>query len=82
MKRLVRLTEEELNGIISRTASRIIKEGNEIKQAQKELYHMGQTMSSVCMRLEGTKYELLSKRMKDAAIKLNDALIKNIRAKQ
>ena len=78
-KKLIRLTESKLQGIVARTANRILKEGNEIRQAQKELYGMGQAMSSVCLRLEGTKYETLSKRMKDAIVALNDALIKDIR---
>ncbi len=81
-KKLVRLTENELHGIINRATQRILKEGNEIRQAQKELYKMGQIMSSVCLRLEGTKYEPLSRRLKDAAFKLNDALIKDIRGER
>ena len=81
-KTLVRLTENELHGIINRTTQRILKEGNEVRQAQKELYKMGQIMSSVCLRLQGSKYEQLSMRMKDAAIRLNDALIKDIRGER
>lgn len=78
-KKLVRLTESELHGIIHKTAERILREGNEIRLAQKELYHMGSNISSICMRLEGTKYEDLAQRMKEIAISLNNALIKDIR---
>lgn len=78
-KKLVRLTESELHGLISRTTQRILKEGNEIRQAQKELYRIGTNISSICMRLEGTKYEDLAQRMKEIAISLNNALIKDIR---
>ena len=78
-KKLVRLTESELHGIIHKTAERILREGNEIRLAQKELYHMGSNMSSVCLRLQGTRYEPLAQKTRDAIIELNDALIKDIR---
>ena len=81
-KKLVRLTESELHGIIHKTAERILKEGNEIRHAQKELYNMGSNMSSVCLRLQGTKYEPLAQKMRDAIIELNDALIKDIRGEK
>ena len=77
--KLIKITEGDLHGIISRAASRILTEGNEIRLAQKALYRMGSGMSSVCLRLEGTKYEALAHRMKEAIIALNDALIKDIR---
>ncbi len=78
-KKLVRLTENELQGLISRTTKRILKEGNEIRYAQKELHGMGNAMSSVCLRLQGTRYEPMCNSMKDAIIKLNNALVKDIR---
>lgn len=78
-KKLVRLTESELHGIIHKTAERILKEGNEIRHAQKELYGIGSNISSICMRLENTKYEDLAQRLKEAAISLNDKLLKQIR---
>ena len=78
-KKLVRLTESELHGIIHKTAERILREGNEIRLAQKELYNMGSNMSSVCLRLQGTKYEPLAQKMYDSIHRLNDALIKDIR---
>ena len=56
--------------------------GNEIKQAQQELFKIGTNISSICMRLEGTKYEDLAQRMKAVAIALNNALIKDIRGEK
>ena len=78
-KKLIRLSESELKGLVNRTTQRILKEGNEVRLAQKELYRMGQIMSSVCLRLQGTKFEDLARRMKEVAISLNNALIKDIR---
>ena len=46
-KKLVRLTESELHGLISRTTQRILKEGNEIKQAQQELFKIGTNIGIV-----------------------------------
>ena len=81
-KKLVRLSESELKGLVSRTTQRILKEGNEVRLAQKELYRIGTNISSICMRLEGTKYEDLARRMKEIAISLNNALIKDIRGER
>lgn len=84
-KKLVRLTENELNGIINKTTLRILKEGNEVRLAQlaqKELYKMGSGMSSVCLRLQGTRYEPMCKKMKDAIVELNNALIKDIKGER
>ena len=81
-KKLVRLSESELKGLVSRTTQRILKEGNEIKYAQKELHGMGNAMSSVCLRLQGTRYEPLCKKMKDDIVELNNALIKDIRGER
>lgn len=86
MKKLVRLTESELQGIVNRSVARIFNEGvekkREIQLAQKELFAMGKNLSSIGLRLEGTNYEQLYERMKDAMIALNDALIKDIRGNQ
>ena len=81
-KKLVRLTESELGNIITRATHRILSENREIKLAQKELYGMGNAMSSVCLRLQGSKYEPLCVKMRNAIIELNDALIKDIRGEK
>ena len=81
-KKLVRLSESELHGLINRTTQRILREGNEIRYAQKELHGMGNAMSSVCLRLQGTRYEPMCKKMRDAIVELNNALIKDIRGER
>ena len=81
-KKLVRLSESELHGIINRTTQRILKEGNQIRYAQKELYHMGNNMSSVCLRLQGTRYEPLAQKMMADIVELNNALIKDIKGER
>ena len=81
-KKLVRLTESELRGLVNKTAHRILREGNEIRYAQKELYGMGNAMSSVCLRLQGTRYEPLCDKMRMAIKELNDKLIKDIRGEK
>jgi hypothetical protein len=87
MKRLVRLTEEDLMKVMHNSVQRALQEhyidiDREIRLAQKELYQMGQNLSSVGMRLEGTKYHALYKRMADAMIELNQQLIKHIRGEK
>ena len=86
MKKIVRLTESELKGIMRKSVARSLQQMNEsinndreIKLAQKELYQMGRNLSSIGIRLEGTRYYSLYKKMADAMIELNDALIKEIR---
>ena len=87
MKRLVRLTEEDLMKVMHNSVQRALQEhyidiDREIRLAQKELYQMGQNLSSVGMRLEGTKYYALYKKMADAMIELNSQLIKHIRGEK
>ena len=82
MKKIIRLTENDLKGIIDNTVNRVIKESradNEIKLAQKELVKMGTSLSGVGMRLEGTPYEIQFRRIYDEIVKLNNALINQIK---
>ena len=85
MKKIVRLTESELKGIMRKSVVRSLQQMNEInndreiKLAQKELYQMGKNLSSIGLRLDGTKFYSLYRKMADAMIELNDALIKQIR---
>lgn len=83
MKRVIRLTESELNDIVERSAKRLVKEhidmDREIQLAYKEVQQMGKHLSSLGLRLNGTNYEPLYQRLKDALIKLNNELIKQIR---
>ena len=83
MKRVIRLTESELNDIVERSAKRLVKEhidmNREIQLAYKEIQQMGKHLSSLGLRLNGTNYEPLYQRLKDALIKLNNGLIKELR---
>ena len=89
MKKTVRLTESELKGILHNSVVRALQERalvneaidsiSEIKHAQKELFHMGKNLSSIGLRLEGTKYYNLYRKMADSMIELNNLLIKEIR---
>lgn len=80
-KKLIRLTEGDLRDIVAVSTKMLMEErrdNNEIRHAQSELMKMGPLMSSVCLRLEDTKYEGLAKRMRDAIVALNNALITDI----
>lgn len=83
MKRIIRLTESELNDIVERSAKRLMKEhidtSREIQLVYKEVQQMGKHLSSLGLRLNGTNYEPLYQRLKDALIKLNNELIKELR---
>ena len=86
MKKLIRLTESDLKGIVNKSVERALNETidrkRDIQLAQKELFSMGKNLSSIGLRLQGTEYEPLYERMKDAIVRLNDTLIKDIRANQ
>ena len=82
MNKVDRLTESDLNGIVERSTIRIIEENTNIQQikfAQKELYNMGKNLSSIGLRLDGTRFYGLYTKMKDAMIQLNNEMIKEIR---
>lgn len=51
----------------------------EKKWAQKDLMKAANTMASVKMRLDGTKYHDECDKIMNAMVKLNDALVKEIR---
>ena len=83
MKKIIRLTESDLQGIIENSAKRIVKEhintDREIALAQKELHKMGNSLSPIGLRLEGTKFRKLYLDMRNSMVALNNALIKEIR---
>lgn len=83
MKKIKRLTLEDLERLVAKTAKRVINEsvdvGREIRLAQKELVKMGSSLSSLGMRLEGTQYHRQYKRIYDEIVKLNNDLISEIR---
>lgn len=86
MRQLIRLTESDLKGIVNKSVERALSETidrkRDIQLAQKELFSLGKNLSSIGFRLQGTEYEPLYERMKDAIVRLNDTLIKDIRANQ
>lgn len=79
----MRLTESELMNIINESAKRIVKEhldmNREIQLAYKDVQQMGKHLSSLGLRLNGTNYESLYQRLKNALIGLNNELIKQLR---
>ena len=82
MKRIIRITESELNDIVEKSARRLVNEQNfdrEIQLAYKEVQQMGKYLSSLGLRLNGTNYESLYQRLKNALIGLNNELIKQLR---
>ena len=83
MKKVIRLTESDLNELVNRSAERILKEHmnseKEIQLAYKEVQQIGKHLSSIGLRLNGTDFEPLYQRMKDAVVGLNNALIKYMR---
>ena len=86
MKKILRLTESDLRNIVNKSVERAMNESidkrREVELAQKELFSMGKNLSSIGFRLQGTEYEPLYERMKDAMIRLNNTLIKDIRGNQ
>ena len=89
MKKVVRLTEQELKRIMHESVKKalqnkaIINEHmaseREIRLAQKELYQMSSNLSSIGLRLNGSIYQGFYEQMKNSIVALNDALIKHIR---
>ena len=83
MKKRTRLTMNDLSRIVENSVKRVINESVDIKReiqlAQKELVKMGTALSSIGMRLEGTRYHQQYKMIYDQIVKLNNALINQIR---
>ena len=89
MKKIVRLSEQELIKVMRESVTRALREKNlvneaidyerEIRLAQKELYQMSSNLSSIGLRLNGSIYQGLYEQMKNSIVALNDALIKHIR---
>ena len=85
MRKILRLTESELQGIIDESAKRLVKEQidsrREVNLAYKELQQMGKHLSSLGLRLDGTPYKNLYMEMKKAMSALNNAMLKELRGK-
>ena len=83
MKKITRLTMNELSRIVENSVNRVVKESvdydREIRLAQKELVKVGNALSSIGMRLEGTPYSQQYKLIFHELSKLNSALIKHLK---
>ena len=90
MKKIVRLTEGEIKGILHNSIARalqqkaivneIIDHDREIRLAQKTLCKF--PLGDVGMRLEGTQFYGQFQRMRDSIVELNNSLIKYIRGEK
>ena len=83
MKKIKRLSMNELSRIVEDSVNRIVKESidyeREIRLAQKELVKVGTALSSIGMRLDGTPYSQQYKMIFHELSKLNSALIKHLK---
>lgn len=84
MKKVVRLTEDELKEMLHNSVAKTLQEhkfdvDRDIRLAQKELYQMGKNLGSIGLRLDGTRYYSLYRKMADAMSELNNLLIKHLR---
>ena len=91
MKKIVRLTEDELQRVMRESVTRALQQKNvvisesidwerEIRLAQKTLCKF--PLSDVGLRLEGTQFYSQFKRMRDSIVELNNSLIKYIRGEK
>ena len=89
MRKIVRVTEDELKRVMRESVKRalqnkaIINEHvdleREIALAQKTLMKMNPLLSDLGLRLEGTRFRLLYQDVRDCIVALNNALIKHIK---
>lgn len=88
MKKIVRLTEDELHRVMRESVTRALQQKNvvisesidwerEIRLAQKALCKF--PLSEVGLRLEGTQFYDKFKKVRDELVDLNNALIDYIR---
>ena len=90
MKKRVRLTENELKGILHNSIARALQQkaivnehidnDREIRLAKKTLCKF--PLSDVGMRLEGTRFYGQFQRMRDSIVELNNSLIRYIRGEK
>ena len=90
MKKIVRLTENELQRVLKESVTRAIQQKDvvlnehvdwerEIALAHKTLMKMSPLLSDLGLRLDGTKFKPLFKDVRDSLVALNNALIDYIR---
>ena len=83
MKKIVRLTENELKRLTHNSVQRaLIRESvnmeREIILAQKTIMKMSPFLTELGLRLDGTRFRLLYLDVKDSLVALNNALIQHI----
>lgn len=89
MKKIVRLTEEELKRLMRESVTRALQDkeivnenvdfDREIRLAQKVLMKMSPFLTELGLRLDGTRLRLLYLDVKDSLVALNNALTKHIK---
>ena len=90
MKKIVRLTEEELQRVMKESVTRALQQKNvvitehvdwerEIALAHKTLMKMSPLLTDLGLRLDGTKFKPLFKDVRDSLVALNNSLIEYIR---
>lgn len=90
MKKIVRLTGNELQRVLKESVTRALEQKNvvinesidwkrEIALAHKTLMKMSPLLTDLGLRLDGTKFKPLFKNVKDSLVALNDAIIDHIK---
>lgn len=89
MKRIIRLTEQELKRIMRESVKKAllnkaivnehIDREREIVLAQKTLMKMSPLLTDLGLRLDGTRFRLLYQDVRDSLVALNNALIQHIK---
>ena len=83
MKKIVRLTENELRRLMHNSVQRALMRESvnmerEIILAQKTIMKMSPFLTELGLRLDGTRFRLLYLDVKDSLVALNNALIQHI----
>lgn len=80
-QRIIRLTEDDFNRVLRESVDRIIDENikPDIEKAQKQLHSVGNTLSSLGLLLEDTKFHAQFRRLWTEVERLNKSLIQEIK---
>lgn len=84
MKKIVRLTENELRRLMHNSVQRALMRESvnmerEIILAQKTIMKMSPFLTELALRLDGTRFRLLYQDVRDSLVTLNNALIQQIK---
>ena len=80
-QRIIRLTEEDFNRVLKESVDRIIDESisPDIEKAQRQLHSVGNSLSSLGLLLEDTKFHAQFRRLWAEVERLNKSLIQEIK---